>query len=451
MATCNANHDGAFATSRESDSWIDQSHETVADFLGASDSGEVIFGANMTSLTFHFSRAISQEWNPGDEIVVTQLDHDANVRPWVLAARDRGVNVHFVPVNTKDCTLDLDALGSFLSSRTRLVAVGCASNSVGTINPVKEIARMAHEVGALVFLDAVHNAPHALIDVQAWDCDFLVCSAYKFFGPHVGILWGRRHLLESISPYKLNPSPNDLPGRWMTGTQNFECIVGVKAAIEYLSDIGRCLIDRGNTSPSALHFPDGLSDEIVPEWVFRENEVFPLGFSQNQIELAISNVNDSEKISRLEFVLNRKVEVKPVHEEEIRRALDHRYGPIRRTCLSRAYESIWNYESSLCWQLIDGLSKIEGVTIPGITDSTRAKERMPTLSFYHNRVSPEAIADALDQSGIYAWHGNYYAWELSHALGREPDGMVRLGIAHYNTAEEIDRTVEALKSILGHC
>ncbi|UUO07492.1 cysteine desulfurase-like protein [Blastopirellula sp. J2-11] len=233
----NANTHGAFATSRETDALMDDAHAAVADLLGAGYSDLIAFGANMTSLTFALSRALARTWRPGDEIIVSGLDHDANVSPWVLAAQDAGVSVKQIAVRLDDCTLDIEDLRSKLSSKTKLVAVGCASNAVGTINPVAEITRLAHDAGALVFLDAVHYSPHALIDVTDWGCDFLACSAYKFFGPHVGILYGQRMRMETLRPYKLRPAPESLPGRWMTGTQNFEGIAGVVAAIEYLSQV----------------------------------------------------------------------------------------------------------------------------------------------------------------------------------------------------------------------
>ena len=192
LKTHNANHGGLFATSRESDAMLANAHEAVADFLGMADPQLTVFGANMTTLTFALSRALAKTWRPADEIVVTRLDHDANVTPWVLAARDAGATIRHLGIRASDCTLDLDLLRSILSPRTRLVAVGCASNAVGTVNPVREIVELAHAAGAHVFLDAVHYAPHRLIDVESWGCDFLACSAYKFFGPHVGILWGRR-------------------------------------------------------------------------------------------------------------------------------------------------------------------------------------------------------------------------------------------------------------------
>jgi cysteine desulfurase family protein (TIGR01976 family) len=238
LTTCNANHGGVFATSRASDAILHDAHEAVADLLNAPSADEVVFGANMTTLTFHLSRALGRTLGPGEEVMVTRLDHDANVSPWTLAARDAGAQVRLVDVHPEDCTLDLDDFRRQLKPQTRLVALACASNAVGTINDVAAIARLAHEVGALVFLDAVHYAPHGPMDVQAWGCDFLACSAYKFFGPHVGILWGRRELLAELPAYKLRPVPNRLPDRWMTGTQNHEGLAGVAAAIEYLAEVG---------------------------------------------------------------------------------------------------------------------------------------------------------------------------------------------------------------------
>jgi cysteine desulfurase family protein (TIGR01976 family) len=248
----NANHGGVFTTGRESDAMLREAHRAVADLLGASDPDVIAFGQNMTSLTIALSRALARTWQPGDEIVVTRLDHDANVTPWVLAARDAGATVRHVAIRAADCTLDLDDLRRQLTPRTRLVAVGCASNAVGTINPVRQIMEWTHAVGGLVFLDAVHFAPHALIDVTAWDCDFLACSAYKFFGPHVGILYGKRDLLESLPAYKLRPVPDTLPDRWMTGTQSHEGIAGVLAAVEYLADLGRAIDPHASQRRPAL-------------------------------------------------------------------------------------------------------------------------------------------------------------------------------------------------------
>ena len=238
LTDTNANHAGPFATSIASDAIIDEAHQAVADFFNANRAEEIVFGANMTSLTLHISRCLARTWNPGDTIVVTRLDHDANVTPWVLAAEDRGCRVQYVDFNLEDGILDLDQLAEALESKPRLVAVGYASNALGTINPVKEITKMAHASGALVYVDAVHYAPHGPIDVQELDCDLLVCSAYKFFGPHVGMLYGRYELLDQLTAYKVRPAPSNPPGKFETGTQNFEGIAGVLGALEYLEWLG---------------------------------------------------------------------------------------------------------------------------------------------------------------------------------------------------------------------
>jgi cysteine desulfurase family protein (TIGR01976 family) len=239
LIECNANHGGTFATSIASDAVLDEAHEAIADFYNATSPEEIIFGNNMTTLTLHISRSISREWKEGEEILVTRLDHDANVTPWALAAQDRGVKVNWVDFDMEDGTLKLDDLQKALERKPRLLAVGYASNSLGTINPVAEIVKMAHDAGTLVYIDAVQYAPHGPIDVQELDCDFLVSSSYKFFGPHAGILYGKRELLEKLFAYKVRPATNTLPGKFETGTQNHEGIAGVLGAIEYFQWIGR--------------------------------------------------------------------------------------------------------------------------------------------------------------------------------------------------------------------
>jgi cysteine desulfurase family protein (TIGR01976 family) len=234
----NANKHGVFRTSIESDAVLHEAHAAMADFIHASRPEEIVFGANMTSLTLSISRSIARTWNPGDQIVVTRLDHDANVTPWVLAARDRGVHVQFVDFHLEDGTLNMETMAQALETKPRLVAVGYASNALGTINPVEKIIQMAHEVGALVYVDAVQFAPHGLIDVQKSGCDFLVCSAYKFFGPHVGALYGRYALLEELMAYQVRPAPTEPPDKFMTGTQNHEGIAGLLGALEYIEWIG---------------------------------------------------------------------------------------------------------------------------------------------------------------------------------------------------------------------
>jgi len=248
----NANHGGSFATSRESDELLDDAHRCLAEFLGCADPGCVIFGQNMTTLTFAFSRALGAGWSPGDEILVTRLDHDANVTPWVLAARDAAATVRHVDIRPEDCTLDMADFDRKLNRRTKLVAVGYASNATGTINPLPEIIGKSQSVGALTFIDAVHFAPHGLIDVEQLGCDFLACSAYKVFGPHVGVLYGRRELLTETPAYKLRPASDALPGKWMTGTQSHEAIVGAAESVRYLADLGRMVDPRARETRAAL-------------------------------------------------------------------------------------------------------------------------------------------------------------------------------------------------------
>jgi len=367
---CNANHGGVFATSRQSDGILDEAHRAVADLVGTKDADLLAFGANMTTLTLALSRALSKTWQPADEVIVSRLDHDANVTPWVLAARDAGATVHHIAVRESDCTLDLEDFKAKLSSKTKLVAVGCASNAVGTVNPVAEITKLAHAVGAQVFLDAVHYAPHAAIDVTAWDCDYLACSAYKFFGPHVGVLYCKRQWMESLPVYKLRPATDELPGRWETGTQNHEGIAGVLAAVEYLAALGR------EVSPAPIGPPMA-----------------------------------------------------------------------RRPALLAAYAVIAEYERKLVTQLLDGLAKLKSVRVWGITDRAKFDQRLPTVSITHAKLAPQKLAEHLADEGVFVWSGNYYALPLTQALGREPEGMVRIGFLHYNTEEEVDRLLSLLEDL----
>lgn len=359
----NANRSGQFASSREVDEQMSHSHRVFADFLGAASPDSIAFGPNMTSLTLQFSRALAKEWKPGDRILVSSLDHDANFTPWVLAARDAGVEVKAIGVRTSDATLDMNSLSGLLTERTRLVAVTAASNAVGSLTAIREIANQVHAVGAELFVDAVHLAPHRSIDVTELDCDFLVCSAYKFFGPHIGVLYGRSARMQELTPYKLRPAPDSLPGKWMTGTQNHACIAGAAAAVDYIASL----------SP----IPDNG--------------------------------------------LNRRL-----------RILD-------------AMKSIAEYETQLVERLIRGLAGIPGIRTFGITESHRMSERAPTVSFQVDGQKSIDVARYLGENGVFAWHGNYYALPLTLALGTEPDGMVRLGCMHYNTPEEIDRTLDLLK------
>ena len=241
LSTHNANTCGAYATSRETDQVIAGARSAMADFLGC-DADEIVFGPNMTTLTFAISRAIGRELKAGDEILLTHLDHDANVSPWRVL-EERGVKIQFADINEADCTLNLDDLKRKITPRTKLVAVGYASNAVGTINDVKTIIRLAHDAGAMAYIDAVHYAPHGPIDVRELDCDFLACSTYKFFGPHMGVLYGKREHLTRLQPYKLRANTNSVPQRWEWGTLNHECIAGITACVDYLADLGRSVAE----------------------------------------------------------------------------------------------------------------------------------------------------------------------------------------------------------------
>ncbi len=232
----NANCHWAFPTSVETDAALLSAREALADFMGG-DPAEIAFGANMTTLTFHLGRALGRAWGPGNEIVVTELDHHANVDPWRALARERGLSVRSVPFRLEDGQLDMDELAAALTPKSRLLAIGAASNALGTVNDVARAVELARAVGALVFVDAVHYAPHGLVDVAALGCDFLACSAYKFYGPHVGVLWGRHALLESLDVPRLEPAPEEAPGRVETGTQNHEGIVGAAAAVDFLASL----------------------------------------------------------------------------------------------------------------------------------------------------------------------------------------------------------------------
>jgi cysteine desulfurase family protein (TIGR01976 family) len=362
----NANTDGVYATSRHTNAIIASARAAMADFLHCA-ADEIIFGPNMTTLTYAMSRAIGRDLGPGDEILVTRLDHDANVSPW-LALEEKGVTIRWAEIHEGDCTLDLADLASKINDRTKLVAVGYASNAVGTINPVKEIIRLAHAAGALAYIDAVHYAPHGLIDVTALDCDFLVCSTYKFFGPHMGVLFGKREHLARLRPYKVRPLTQAVPNRWEWGTLNHECIAGITACVDYLADLG------------------------------------------------------------------------------------HRAPPetaARREAIVAAYEAIHRYEHGLMERLIAGLAKISGLKIYGITDRARFAERCPTLAVRIKGHTPLQLATKLGDRGFFTWDGNYYALNLTERLDVEKTGgFLRIGLVHYNTVEEVDGLLAALREIV---
>jgi cysteine desulfurase family protein (TIGR01976 family) len=361
----NANTCGAYATSRRTDAVIAGARAAMADFLGC-DADEIVFGPNMTTLTFALSRSIGRELGPGDEIVVTHLDHDANVSTW-RSLEERGVTVRFADIQENDCTLDMQHLARQITAKTKLVAVGYASNAVGTINDVKEVVRLAHQVGALAFVDAVHYGPHGLIDVRAIDCEFLACSTYKFFGPHMGVLYGKREHLKRLQPYKVRALVNEVPNRWEMGTLNHECIAGITACVEYLADLGRHVNSKSTN---------------------------------------------------------------------------------RRSALLSAFQTIQAYERTLAERMLRGLLDIPGLKVYGITDLQKLANRTPTFAVRVDGHTPLELATKLGDRGFFTWDGNYYALNLTERLDVEKSGgFLRIGLVHYNTAEEVDGVVAALQAI----
>ena len=366
----NANTGGAYATSRNTDAMLAEARAAMADFLNCA-ADEIVFGPNMTTLTYAMSRAIGRDLGPGDEILVTRLDHDANVTPW-LALEEKGVTIRCAEIHEENCTLDLADLASKINERTKVVAVGYASNAVGTINPVKAIVRLAHAAGALAYVDAVHYGPHGLIDVAALDCDFLACSTYKFFGPHMGVVFGKREHLKRLNPYKVRPLTDAIPNRWEGGTLNHECIAGITACVDYIADLGRRAHPSTNT---------------------------------------------------------------------------------RRAAIVAAFAAIHHYEHSLMERLISGLNKIPNIKIYGITDPARFAERCPTIALRVTNQTPGqtplALATTLNDRGFFTWDGNYYALNLTERLDVEKTGgFLRIGLVHYNTVEEVDRLLAALREIV---
>lgn len=357
----NANLGGFFSTTKASGMVWEAAHQSMADFLGARSPEEIVIGPNMTTLTYHLSRTIGRVWGPGDEVVVTRMDHEGNVGPWMQIAEDRGATVRFVPFSTESWQAEPDALKAALNpGKTNLVALSYASNLTGSINRVKELTALAKEAGALVYVDAVQFAPHGFVDVAEIGCDFLACSAYKFFGPHLGIVWGRREVLDLLVPYKLRCSTDDLPGRLETGTPQIELLAGLSACVDHFAT-------------------------LVPGEGSRRERI-RLGF-----------------------------------------------------------DASLRHEQPLALQLIEGLQAIDGVTIHGITRAERMPERVPTVSFTMDDIAPASLVELLAGEGIFVWSGHNYAWEVVHQLGIPADqGVVRVGIANYNSAEEIASTIEAI-------
>jgi cysteine desulfurase family protein (TIGR01976 family) len=337
-----------------------------ADFLGAHDPGEIVFGPNMTTLTLALSRAIGRDLGPGDEVVVSRLDHDANVAPWLAMAHERGATVRWIELAEDRASLDLDSLASILVPHTKVVAIGLASNALGTITDAGRVIEAAHAVDAITYVDAVHAAPHLPIDAAALQADLLVCSPYKFFAPHLGMLYGRRELLERLTSYRVRPAGEAIPGKWETGTQNHEALAGLLGTFGYLEQVGAAY--------------GGASDR---------------GDRRGRLRAAMSAIRAHER------------------------------GLSIGTC--------------------ERLSAVPGLQLYGIGDPKRVDERVPTFSFTLEGHHPRAIAEHLAARGISTWDGDFYAWELVRALGLGANGgLLRIGLVHYNTLDEVERLVEAL-------
>lgn len=356
----NANVGGSFATSEATGCLIDDARAAMADFLNAASPQEIAFGQNMTSLTYEVSHALARILEPGDEIVTTRLEHDANVAPW-LALEERGAVVRWIDIDPETMTLDMESAERAITDRTRLVCVGYASNAVGTINDVARIAQMAHAHNAWVYVDAVHYGPHGPIDVQALDVDLLVCSSYKFFGPHLGILYGRQEVMDALPAYHVRPAGNVSPEKWETGTKNHECLAALMGTIQYLCTLA----------------PDS--------------------------------------------------------------------GGSRREQLHAVMSTTRAYERALSERLIQGMQRISGLTIFGITDPAMFDRRAPTVSWLVEGQDPYRAAKILGEHNVFSWAGNHYAVEPLERLGLE--ATQRIGLVHYNTEDEIDRFLELLDSI----
>jgi cysteine desulfurase family protein (TIGR01976 family) len=366
LARNNANSGGAYHTSRNTDHMIAEARSAMGDFLNC-DADEIVFGQNMTTLTYAMSRAIGRELGPGDEIVLTLLDHDANFSPW-KALEEKGVIIRTVKFNEDDCTLDMQDFAKKIGEHTRLIAVGYASNAVGTINNVAEVTRRARQAGALSYIDAVHYAPHGPIDVRALGCDFLVCSTYKFFGPHMGVLYGKREHLKRLHPYKVRPNTDNIPNCWEWGTLNHECIAGIKACVDYWEELGR----------------------------------------------------------------HAKPEV-----------------ATRRAAILSAHEAIHQHERAIMETMIAGLLSIPGLKLYGITDPRRFANRCATIVVRIEGYGPLELATKLGERGIFTWDGNYYALNLTEQLDVERlGGFLRIGLVHYNTMDEVERLLGALREIV---
>jgi len=336
--------------------------------IGASSMREIVVGPSMTTLTLHISRSIGRTFNRGDEIIVTRMDHEGDISPWLLLAEDLGLVIKWLAFNQETWQIEVDDLKALLTDKTRLLALNYASNLTGSINNISALASVARSAGVLVYVDAVQLAPHRLLAVNELNCDFLVCSSYKFYGPHLGILWGRESVLAELDAYRCRCASDELSVRFETGTPQTELLAGLEATVEYFQWLG----------------------EICG------------------------------------------------------------YSGSRREQIAGAFTAATDYENRLTIKLIEALKEIKGLKIHGIADTSRIDDRVPTISFTHATVSPTEIAKTLTQANICVWSGHNYAFEVVKQLGLdEEQGVLRIGIAQYNTETEIDRTLEVLTGLLG--
>jgi cysteine desulfurase family protein (TIGR01976 family) len=367
MTSAASNLGGLFPDSIRAEEIWQSSHEAMADMVGASSMREIIVGPSMTSLTLHISRSLGRTFNRGDEIIVTRMDHEGDISPWLWLAEDLGLVVKWLSFNRDSWQIEVEDLKPLLTDKTRLLALNFASNLTGSINNVAQLSSVARAAGALVYVDAVQLAPHRLVSVNELGCDFLACSSYKFYGPHLGILWGRESILEKLHAYRVRCSSDELPQKFETGTPQTELLAGLEATVDYFQWVGELC-----------------------------------GYSGS-----------------------------------------------RREKLAGAYAATIAYEDQLTTQLIQGLQEIRGLEIFGITDFERIQDRVPTISFIHDRVTPGEMSRSLAQHGICAWTGHNYAYEVAKHLGLDVEqGVLRLGIAQYNTESEIDKTLGVLTELL---
>ncbi|TAA60003.1 cysteine desulfurase-like protein [Shinella sp. JR1-6] len=367
MATASANLGGRFAASERADAIWRAAHEAAAEFVNAGSWQEMIIGPNMTTLAFQMARVIGKTLVAGDEIIVTRMDHEGNISPWLAMAEDHGLVVKWLAFDKETWRIEPEDLAALLSPRTKFLALNYASNMTGSINDVTRLAAMARAAGALVWIDAVQLAPHRLPDVQAIGCDFLACSSYKFFGPHLGILWGRDKVLRALPPHRVRCQSDDLPDRFCTGTPQTELLAGLTATIDYLAWAGETTGATGT----------------------------------------------------------------------------------RRERMAGAYQAFDAYEADLMRRLIGGLTALPGIRLMGIANANLFAHRVPTISFTHDRLSTHRFAEELADHDVNVWSGHNYALEPARHLGlSEEEGVVRIGIAHYNSEEEIERTLAVVGALV---